>query len=92
MYYLVCFDISCDRVRYRVVKLLKGYGARVQKSVFECPQITEKQLLEMMEKMDALIDHATDTIRLYRLCAACRRELELVGPGAELTGEKFFSV
>ena len=34
--FAVCYDVSNDRERYRVDKLLKGYGFRVQKSVFEC--------------------------------------------------------
>jgi len=33
--FLVCFDISDDRMRYRVGKELAHYGLRVQRSVFE---------------------------------------------------------
>ncbi len=33
--YLVCFDISDDRARHKVGKLLLHYGSRVQESVFE---------------------------------------------------------
>ena len=47
MYYVVCFDISDNRVRYRVVKVLKGCGRRVQKSVFECPDLNEHRLLRL---------------------------------------------
>ncbi|TVQ95835.1 MAG: CRISPR-associated endonuclease Cas2, partial [Desulfovibrionales bacterium] len=36
-FYVVCFDIVDDPIRYRVAKALKGTGYRVQKSVFECP-------------------------------------------------------
>ena len=45
MFVLVCFDIVDDRVRYRVVKTLKGYGIRGQKSVFECGNITEYKFI-----------------------------------------------
>ncbi|WP_462271521.1 CRISPR-associated endonuclease Cas2 [Desulfobacter sp.] len=38
MFFLVCLDIVDNRVRYRVVKIRKGYGTRVQKSVFEPPR------------------------------------------------------
>ena len=34
--YLVCYDITSDRVRNKIVKTLEGYGRRVQYSVFEC--------------------------------------------------------
>ncbi|WP_242637608.1 CRISPR-associated endonuclease Cas2 [Desulfobacter hydrogenophilus] len=41
MFFLVCFDIVDNRFRYRVVKILKGYGTRVQKSAFECANMNE---------------------------------------------------
>ena len=34
--YLVAYDISDNRERYQVDKLLQGFGFRRQKSVFEC--------------------------------------------------------
>jgi len=47
MFCLVCFDIVDDRIRYRAVKIIKAYGTRVQKLVFECASITEEQFLKM---------------------------------------------
>lgn len=32
--YLVVYDLSSDQERYRLDKLLKGWGSRIQKSVF----------------------------------------------------------
>lgn len=80
-FYVVCFDISDDRTRYRVAKVLKGYGYRVQKSVFECPQLTEKQLLTLMDRLERLIDRTTDTVRYYRQCRACLDDFEQTGVG-----------
>ena len=57
MFYIICFDISSDRARYHAVKAIKGYAGRVQKSVFECSDLTEKQLLTLKDKLEALIDH-----------------------------------
>ena len=34
--YLVIYDITHDRERHKVSKILEGYGFRVQKSAFEC--------------------------------------------------------
>ena len=34
--YIAVFDVTEDRERARVAKVLEGYGVRVQKSVFEC--------------------------------------------------------
>lgn len=81
MYYVVCFDITDNRVRYRVVKVLKGCGRRVQKSVFECPDLNEHRLLRLQKKLDDLIDHGSDSVRYYRLCRACVAEVEWIGGG-----------
>ncbi|MBW1636897.1 MAG: CRISPR-associated endonuclease Cas2 [Deltaproteobacteria bacterium] len=89
MFYVICFDISDDRIRYRAVKTIKGLGGRVQKSIFEISDITEKQLLELKDKLEALIDHQTDSVRYYRLCRACLTEVEWSGKGAPPQTEKF---
>jgi len=81
MYYVIAFDISNDRVRYRAVKTIKGFGYRVQKSVFECPDITEKQLLTLKDTLEGLIDQRSDSVRYFRLCRACLQEIEWSGLG-----------
>lgn len=89
MFYVICFDISDDRVRYRAVKAVKGHGYRVQKSVFEFPDITEKQLLTLKDKLEAIIDHHTDSIRYYRLCRACLTDVEWSGLGIKPQRENY---
>ena len=43
---MIAYDISEDRIRYRVAKILENYGTRVQYSVFECKlREQEKNLL-----------------------------------------------
>ncbi len=91
MFYLVCFDIVDDNVRNRVVKVLKGYGYRVQKSVFECPELTEKQFLTMKDKIEGLIDFTEDTVRYYRQCSHCLKNCELSGIG-ELPKIKSYAI
>lgn len=81
MFYVVCFDISDDRIRYRVVKVLKGCGNRVQKSVFECPSMTEEKLLRLKDRLESLIDQTTDSVRYYRQCRSCLTEFERSGLG-----------
>ncbi len=81
MYYLICFDIVDDKIRYKVVKVLKGHGHRVQKSVFECPDLTEKKYLKLKDRLESLIDETEDSIRYYRLCGLCLKDVEFSGPG-----------
>lgn len=81
MFYLVCFDIADDRIRYRAVKILKGYGIRVQKSVFECSSLTEEQFLKLRQRLEETIDSTQDSVRYYLLCRKCIRSVEYSGLG-----------
>jgi len=78
---LVSFDIIDDRVRYRAVKILKSYGVRVQKSVFECGSLTEEQFLKMKQRLEDCIDSAEDSVRYYFLCKQCVTKVEFSGIG-----------
>lgn len=63
--YAVVYDISSDKERRRVDKILKGFGFRVQKSVFEC-RLSKKgkdDLVKALEKQGI----KTGFIKLYRL-------------------------
>lgn len=81
MFCLVCFDIVDDRIRYRAVKIIKSYGARVQKSVFECASLTEEQFLKMKQRIEDCIDNAQDSVRYYLLCRQCLQKVEYSGIG-----------
>jgi len=83
MFYLVCFDISDHRMRRRAVKILKGYGVRVQKSVFECPRLSDKKFAAMKTRLDAEIDHGQDSFRFYPICRDCLAKTEFSGIGEE---------
>jgi CRISPR-associated protein Cas2 len=89
MFFLVCFDISNDRIRYQVVKVLISYGQRVQKSVFECGDLSEERFLKMKNSIDDLIDQGEDTVRYYLLCRGCLRKIEYSGTGELPDGESF---
>lgn len=89
MFILVCFDIVDDRVRYRAVKVLKQFGVRVQKSVFECAQLTDRQFIQMVQKLAELIDHTQDTVRYYLLCRDCLRKVEFSGIGTGPQQDRF---
>ena len=89
MFYLVSFDIVDNRVRYRVVKILKEYGVRVQKSVFECGRMTEKQFLRMKHRLEDRIDHGEDTVRYYPVCRDCLGKVEYSGTGRLPSDESF---
>ncbi|MBN2124544.1 MAG: CRISPR-associated endonuclease Cas2 [Deltaproteobacteria bacterium] len=81
MFCLVCFDIVADPARAKVVKVLKEYGGRVQKSVFECPDLSEGRFLKMKSRIEDLIDAGEDSVRYYVLCRSCLEKVEFTGIG-----------
>lgn len=63
--YVVIYDISNNRERQRINKLLKGFGKRIQKSVFECRlnKTGKKKLIEQLKTLDI----KTGFVKIYRL-------------------------
>ena len=92
MFYLVCFDIVDDRKRYRVVKALKGCGIRVQKSVFECSDLSEEQFVKLKHRLEDCIDHSEDSVRFYPMCRHCLSGVEYSGVGDPPVDKSFLVV
>ncbi|WP_418641485.1 CRISPR-associated endonuclease Cas2 [Vibrio chaetopteri] len=70
-HYLICYDISGRSTRYRVDKILKGYGERVQYSVFEC-RLSDFELIALRAELCTWLEEG-DKINYYRLCVHCLR-------------------
>ncbi len=89
MFCVICFDIADDKVRYKVVKELKAVAHRVQKSVFECPDLQEKRFLKLKSRLEKLIDLSYDTVRYYFLCQGCVVKTEISGTGVVTQDEPY---
>lgn len=63
--YAVVYDITSDTERGKVDKVLKGFGFRIQKSVFEC-RLNKRGRDELIEKLERL-QIKTGFIKVYRL-------------------------
>ncbi len=79
----VTYDISDNRTRTRVFKILESYGAWKQYSVFEL-EISDIQRLEMENEIKEQIE-AGDKVRIYELCERCVNAITDLG---EKTPEK----
>jgi CRISPR-associated protein Cas2 len=64
MYILITYDISNDKRRNKIDKLLSSYGMRVNYSVFEL-DIKPHKLSEIEFTLSKLM-HKDDSVRLYR--------------------------
>lgn len=74
----VSYDSVDDKQRTRLAKKLLNFGQRVQYSVFEC-NLTKKQIAEMKKQLLPLLDKEQDSLRIYRLCDTCRKQIESFG-------------
>ncbi|MFN3373486.1 MAG: CRISPR-associated endonuclease Cas2 [Chloroflexus sp.] len=84
MFYVISYDISVDRRRLKIAKLLEGYGQRVLESVFEC-DLEAGAYRQLRQKLDRLIRvEEGDSLRIYHLCGICRHHVEIIGNGPPL--------
>ncbi len=91
MFIVVCYDIVDDRRRGKACKLLQGYGAHVQESVFEC-DLTLKQYQRLRANLDKMVDPTEDKVRFYNLCQNCIGRVEIVGSGSLESSPDYFVV
>lgn len=91
MFVVVCYDIPSDRRRDKVAQTLKGFGYRVQESVFEC-EINAEQFSKMKQRLTKKIHAEEDSVRYYSLCADCLGKIEICGPGDIKREKPFFVV
>ena len=92
MKYVVSYDISSDRMRRKVSKIMEDYGKRVQYSVFEC-NLDNKRLKQLYKKLvNVTGDMQEGSIKFYPLCASCSEQIMTIGiedkKGERLEDEK----
>ena len=76
--YVIAYDISDNRRRTKVHKILVGFGKWTQYSLFEC-FLTRKQLVLLRSKLAEHLVEKQDSVRFYPLCVNCVRRVETVG-------------
>jgi CRISPR-associated protein Cas2 len=59
--YLVCYDISDDKRLARVHKTMRGFGRRIQYSIFEC-QLNGAELAHCRHALGQIIHHREDQV------------------------------
>jgi len=80
MRFVVSYDVATgtaegrSRLR-RVARVCKGYGVRVQLSVFEC-SVTEREWLLLRKKLLDVIKPDEDSLRIYPLCESDANKIE----------------
>ncbi len=79
-FYLLAYDIADPKRLARVAKVMESIGERVQNSVFEA-YLTPEMLEKTLERARRVMDEEEDSLRVYFLCAACRKRIQTLGVG-----------
>ena len=90
MFCVVSYDISEDKRRTKIHKVLSSYGQWMQFSVFEC-DLTRAQYAKLLSRLDKLISAETDSVRFYFLCECCQGKVERIGGEAVRDDSIFFA-
>ncbi len=79
MFIVLAYDISDNRRRTRLFKMLKRFGSPVQESVFEF-HLDAGQLVRLKRAVNSILDHQSDQVRFYQLCPTCHQRTEMTEP------------
>lgn len=74
---VVTYDISDDKRRNKVFKLLKDYGQWIQHSVFEL-EVSDMQWIEIEFALHRLLGEG-DSLCVYPLCQSCSKKAYYLG-------------
>lgn len=85
------YDIHDPERLIKVAKVMKNYGERVLKSVFEC-NISPQAFESLKARVEKTIDHMEDSVRYYDLCETCLKSLEISGLGQTFIKDEPFVI
>ena len=76
-FYVVAYDISDEKRRAKVVKVMETIGARVNYSVFDC-FLTPIQYNNVYEQLSQIIMPKEDRVNIYPICAECYARIRYI--------------
>lgn len=76
--WIIAYDISDDKTRLKISKLLETYGLRCNYSLFEC-LVTDTQKLKIQKKIAKITGDSKDSVLFYYLCNSCLKKREVIG-------------
>jgi CRISPR-associated protein Cas2 len=88
---IVAYDIAEPRRLNRVAKVLKDYGIRVQKSIFEV-DVDARAFGEMKARIEEVIEAAEDGVKYFPVCEKCSGTLEIIGQGVYTDPDEEYAV
>lgn len=86
--YIVCYDIKNDKGRSKIEKIVRGYGQRIQYSVFIC-LLSRDELRELSKDLkqafkSELFKKDNDSIYIFFNCDLCYNKIKQIGKKLEI--------
>jgi len=75
---IVAYDIADPKRLNMVAKIIKDYGVRVQKSIFEVT-VDRGIFAQMKARIEEVIDHEEDGVKYFPVCTKCAGTFEIIG-------------
>jgi CRISPR-associated protein Cas2 len=75
---IVAYDIADPKRLNRIARIMKEYGHRVQKSIFEA-DIDERRFAEMRRRVEFSMVREVDGVKYFPLCDRCADTLVALG-------------
>jgi CRISPR-associated protein Cas2 len=69
-FYIIAYDISGNKRRRKVAKILEMYGVRMNKSVFECFVVPDS-FKKIQALIAEIIERKKDSVLYYPICKNC---------------------
>ena len=82
---ILCYDITSNKKRRRVARILEERASRVQFSVFET-RITAKSLKKLVSKITPELEKG-DSLRVYTVGATGERHCSVYGSGVPIEND-----
>lgn len=83
MKYLICYDITEDAVRSKIVRYLEALACRLQYSVFSC-NLNGKDAVKVWQDLLAIVEESEGgSVLMTPLCKSCEKNLKLSGKPLE---------
>ena len=65
--YIVSYDIANYKRLAKLARNLEKHAMRIQKSVFLLSSVSKKELLGIIDMINAIIDEEADDVRIYTI-------------------------
>jgi CRISPR-associated protein Cas2 len=77
---IVAYDIANPKRLAKIAKIMKDYGSRVQKSIFEV-SARGGVFNEIRRRVEEVIIPEEDGVKFYPVCEKCAGTVEIIGQG-----------